>query len=227
MYLPSAFRHQDRAGILAALRAAGFGHLVTVPAHENRPSAETTGEAEPDATALPFLVDDELTVVRAHLARANRHWRGLDGRRGLLIVPVADTYISPRWYPSKAEHGRVVPTWNYELIHLRGRLRVDDTPEGKLALVRDLTDHHEAAIDGTDRPWSVDDAPPGFVDAQLRAIVAVHLDIDGIEAKRKLSQNRPEPDRRGVIDALSASPRVRDRQVGARMLDDQDDQNGR
>jgi len=168
------------------VRSAGYGHLVVV------------GDDGLTATPMPFLVDDDLTVVRAHLARANSVWRTAPCD-ALLIVPTVDAYVSPGWYPSKAEHGRVVPTWNYEVVHLHGRLVAHDEAEWVGRLVRDLTEIHEARLPD---PWSVDDAPPEFVDAQLRAIVGVELDVARVEGKRKLSQNRSEADRTGAIAGL-------------------------
>jgi transcriptional regulator len=116
----------------------------------------------------------------------------------LVIVPISDAYVSPSWYPSKQEHGKVVPTWNYEVVHLHGRLVTHD-PDWTLALVRELTDHHEA---GLPEPWSVDDAPSEFVDGLLKAIVGVSLEVTRVEAKRKLSQNKPAPDLDGAIAGL-------------------------
>lgn len=203
MFTPGAFSIEDRGEILAVLTGVAFGHLIT--------HSVTVGQAGavPDlqATALPFLVDDTLTVVRAHVARANPHWKSIDGATGLMIVPGLDGYISPNWYPSKAEHHRVVPTWNYEVVHLHGTVQIHDEPEWKRQLVSDLTDEHE---ERTERPagveaWQVSDAPSEFIDGQLRAIVGVELHIATIEAKRKLSQNRPEADRLGAIDGLRSS----------------------
>lgn len=213
MYQPASFVVEDRAVVLDALRHLAFGHLVTADA-----------EFGIQATGVPFLVDDELTTIRAHLARANRQWRSIDGADALLIVPGVDTYVSPRWYPSKADDPRVVPTWNYELIHVRGTVRVVEDGPGKLEIVRDLTDHHEAlslsADAGVDGPaWEVGDAPDAFIERQLRAIVGLELTIESIEAKRKLSQNRSEPDRLGVRAALAASPDDRSRVIGQQMTD--------
>ena len=130
-----------------------------------------TGRHGFESTALPFVVDDELTELRAHLARANRHWEQLDGQVALMIVAGPDAYISPRWYPSKAQHGRVVPTWNYEVIHLHGTVEINDDPSWKRALVTDLTDHNELQVGDRERSetWSVSDAPDDFIDAQLKA----------------------------------------------------------
>ena len=216
MYNPQPFAVTDRSVILDVLRTVAFGHLVTA-----------SGDASPDsglsglsATALPFVVDDDLTSARAHFSRANGHWRLIDGRRGLLIVPAADAYVSPRWYPSKAEHGKVVPTWNYELIHLHGAVEIHDDRHWKCSLVEALTDQHERRMGEVDRsgePWRVDDAPEDFVAKQLQAIVGVELRIERIEAKQKLSQNRPETDRLGAMAGLAGSPEPRAAAVAKRM----------
>ncbi len=210
MYQPPSFVVEDRAVILAALRHLAFGHLVTV--------APDTGL---QASAVPFLIDDELTVVRAHLARANRHWRAMvaaEPIEALLIVPGVDTYISPRWYPTKADDPRAVPTWNYELLHLRGTIRIVDDDAGKLDIVRSLTEQHESAPAGPgDEIWAVSDAPEDFIERQLRAIVGLELVIESIDAKRKLSQNRTVTDHQGVVEALSASPDPRASATGQLM----------
>lgn len=197
MYRPPAFRVEDPLAILAALRRVSFGHLVSA----NAPGGQL------ESTPLPFVVDDDLTVIRAHMARANRHWTRIDGLPALLIVAGPDAYVSPRWYPSKADHGRVVPTWNYEVIHVHGTVEIHDDPAWMLDLVRGLTDHHERSVvdPASSAPWEVADAPPEFIDAQLRAIVGVRITITSVEAKHKLSQNRPELDRSGVIDGLERS----------------------
>ena len=197
MYRPQAFAIDDHAEVLELLRAAAFGHFVT-----------TDPDRDLQATALPFVVDDQLTTVRAHVARANPHWRHADGADALLIVAGVDAYVSPRWYPTKATDPRVVPTWNYELVHLRGTVRVVDDREAKRAIVEALTDHHESRTQSPEagpEPWTVADAPDDFVDRMLRALVGLEIAVSDVEAKRKLSQNRPDADRRSVADALTAS----------------------
>ena len=135
------------------------------------------------------------------MARNNDQWRQQVLGEALVIVRGPDAYVSPSWYASKAEHGRVVPTWNYVTAHVYGRLIVHDDPDWVGALVRRLTIRHEA-----DNPlrWSVDDAPASFVAGQLRAIVGVELVISRVEATAKLSQNRPAADIDGVITGLEA-----------------------
>ncbi|MGI9594839.1 MAG: FMN-binding negative transcriptional regulator [Acidimicrobiales bacterium] len=220
MYVPAAFAVEDRAEILESLRSNGFGHLVTAGA--TAPDESVSGLT---STALPFVVDDDLAVLRAHFARANRHWKSIDGGPALLIVPIVDAYVSPRWYPTKQERGEVVPTWNYELIQIHGTIEVCDDRQSVLAIVRALTEHQEQRsiapdrADGNqaDRPWQVEDAPDDFIAKQLKAIVGVRLVIDRIEAKRKLSQNRSDSDRLGTVAGLGASPRPGDRATAARM----------
>jgi transcriptional regulator len=151
------------------------------------------------ATMLPFIYDRGARTLRGHVARNNDQWQRLEIGEALVIVRGPDAYISPAWYPSKAEHGRVVPTWNYVTAHVYGQLVVHDDPVWVEQNVRELTERHEA---GREQPWSVDDAPPEFIEGLLRAIVGVELLITRIEAKFKLSQNRPAADVDGVISGL-------------------------
>jgi transcriptional regulator len=157
----------------------------------------------PDATFLPVLwVEDRLV---GHLARANVHWRRIvDGSPALAVVTGPDTYVSPGWYAAKAEHGKVVPTWNYSVVHLRGPVRVHDDPVWVRDLVTRLTDRHERT---RAEPWAVTDAPADYIDKNLRPIVGVELLVERVEAKAKLSQNRSEEDRAGVARGLAADGR--------------------
>jgi transcriptional regulator len=193
MYLPRHFTEDSTDAAVAMTRSAGFGHLVVQGAD---------GLA---STPLPFLISDDGELVRGHLARPNVIWRSAPCD-ALLVVPVSDAYITPTWYPTKAEHGKVVPTWNYEVVHLHGRLVAHDDVEWTERMVRDLTVHHEAPLPS---PWSVDDAPADYVAQLMRGIVGVALEVTRIEAKRKLSQNKSDGDVAGVIAGLerSSSPR--------------------
>lgn len=161
----------------------------------------TAGPDGLEATMLPFVYDRERRTLEGHFARNNDHWRHADGREALVIVRGPDSYVTPNWYASKAEHGRVVPTWNYVVAHVHGTVTVHDDVAWLDGLVRRLTDHHEGL---RPNPWSVDDAPATFVAGQLRAIVGVEVAISRVEAKFKLSQNRPEADVDGVIEGLRA-----------------------
>lgn len=188
--MPRHFTESDRGAVAAMARAAGFGHLTVA------------GADGLVSTPAPFLIDDDATLVRAHLARQNPLLAAAPAD-ALLVVPVSDTYVSPGWYPSKAEHGKVVPTWNYEVVHLHGRLVTHD-PEWTLRLVRDLTDHHEAEMPS---PWSVDDAPDTYIDGLLRGIVGISIEVTRVDAKRKLSQNKPPGDLDGAIAGLRSGDR--------------------
>ena len=156
------------------------------------------------ATFLPLLFDPgvgEHGALRGHVARKNDQWKREPVAEALVIVHGDDAYITPSWYPSKAEHGRVVPTWNYMTAHVFGPLVVHDDPEWVAENVRRLTERHEA---GRAAPWSVDDAPPEFHAGQLRAIVGIEVLIDRVEAKFKMSQNRRDADIDGVVAGLAA-----------------------
>ena len=201
MYVPAHFKPDDAAVRELLARQAGAADLIT---------STSRGLL---ATLLPFVHDEpgSRTDVGAwgallgHVARNNDQWREPALGEALVIVRGPDAYISPAWYATKQEHGRVVPTWNYITAHVHGRLVVHDDPAWVEALVRRLTVRHEA-----DRaePWSVDDAPPPYIAGQLRAIVGVEVLIDRVEGKFKLSQNRSEADIEGVIAGLDAAGRV-------------------
>jgi transcriptional regulator len=191
MYVPAHFAMDD-AQVHELLAHHGAADLITV-----------TDEGLL-ATLLPFVFDPGAGphgALLGHVARNNDQWRVPARGESLVIVRGADAYISPGWYQSKKEHGRVVPTWNYITAHVYGRLAVHDDPAWVEGLVRRLTTKHESHMR---EPWSVDDAPAPFVAGQLRAIVGVELAITRIEAKAKLSQNRPEADVAGVVDGLRA-----------------------
>jgi len=208
VYVPEVNVVDDPGVVLGLLRAAGVGHLVSI------------GDAGFESTVLPFLVDDTLTCGRAHVARANPQWRDLDAHPALLIVPVTDAYVSPSWYPSKADDPRVVPTWNYEVVHVHATVRVHDDPGFVRQVVADLTELNEAsrvAASPTPPAWSIDDAPSDFIDRQLRAIVGLELSIDSVVAKRKLSQNRTDADREGVITGLRNTPMHRNETISDAM----------
>jgi transcriptional regulator len=137
--------------------------------------------------------------LMGHVARNNRQWKTPTDREALVIIRGPQAYISPSWYATKMEHGRVVPTWNYITAHVHGELLVHDDVAWVERNVRALVDRHEA---WRAQPWSVDDAPPEYIGGQLRAIVGVEVRISRIEAKVKLSQNRSKADIDGAIDGL-------------------------
>lgn len=190
MYVPKHFAASDEAvrDLLANLRAAD---LVT------------NTERGLFATFLPLLFDPAPAphgALLGHVARKNDHHRLVAIGESMVIAHGPDAYISPGWYPSKREHGKVVPTWNYLTAHVHGELVIHDDPVWIEDIVRRLTDRHEAAT--SPAPWSVDDAPRTYVDGQLRAIVGVELRITRVEAKAKLGQNRSAADLDSVIEQL-------------------------
>ena len=170
------------------------------------------------ATHLPVLVDTaegDFGTVYAHLARANRQWQDLQhGGEALLVFPGADAYVSPGFYPSKAENPKVVPTWNYLAVHAYGPAEVIHEAEPLLAIVSRLTDRHEQ---GRSEPWKVTDAPADYIEGMLRAIVGIRLPIARLQGARKLSQNRSGQDVAGVREGLTASPDQLDKLLAAHM----------
>src|ERR1700722_17137309 len=197
MYIPAQFAADD-AAVAELLARHGAADLVTLT------------EDGLLATMLPFAYipsAGRLGALYGHVARNNDQWRRPALGEPLVIVRGPDAYVSPSWYAAKAEHGRVVPTWNYVTAHVYGQLVVHDDPAWVEDLVRRLTAKHEAArlaSPGQHMPWSVDDAPRAFIEGQLRAIVGLELQITRIEAKAKLSQNRPVGDIAGVEAGLAA-----------------------
>jgi transcriptional regulator len=190
MYVPTHFSATDADRL--ALLTSGAGDLVT---------ATDDGLV---ATFLPLLYDPdagEQGALLGHLARNNDQWQRPVTGEAMVILRGPDAYISPGFYASMAEHGRVVPTWNYLTAHVYGRLVVHDDVPWVEAFVRRLTDHHESR---EAQPWSVDDAPAAYLEGQLRAIVGLELQITRVETKAKLSQNRPPADVEGVIAGLTA-----------------------
>ena len=161
---------------------------------------------------VPMLLEPEPSpsgTLLFHFARANPHWRALAAQSEALVIFLGPhAYVSPAWYVTKRETGKVVPTWNYVAIHAHGRAEVFDDAERLRDLVRGLTDANER-----NRPsaWSVDDAPREFIDSRLKAIVGLRMPIERLEGKWKMSQNRPPADVAGAIDALLSSERQDDR----------------
>jgi transcriptional regulator len=187
MYVPDHFR-EDRPEVLQeAMRRIGFATLVTQGL---------------DANHLPMLLDGN--VLRGHVARANPVWKSGEGA-ALAIFLGPHAYVSPNWYPSKAETGKAVPTWNYIAVHARGTIRWVQDAEWLRANVTALSQAHEA---GQPAPWQVSDAPASYVDGLLRAIVGFELTIEKLEGKYKLSQNRNEADRAAVAEAFEREGRA-------------------
>jgi transcriptional regulator len=206
LYIPPAFRESDTAILQDEIRRIGFGSVTTI------------GADGPLMSHLPVVLDTAigpLGQLRCHVARANPQWRDSDLTKPALAVFMGpDTYVSPSWYPSKKEHGKAVPTWNYVAICARGRIETFDDRDALAAHVAELSERHEAAFP---EPWQVNDAPHDYMERQLKGIVGFRFTIEALEGKMKLSQNRSEADRASVAAALSASADPQACDVGAMM----------
>lgn len=210
LYQPPAFREERPEVLRGLIRSARLATLVS-----NGP------DGVPDVTHLPLLLVEEEgagDLVIGHFARGNPHWRRLGAAgRAVAVFLGVEAYVSPNWYASKAEHGKVVPTWNYEAVHAEGPVEIVEDAERLHAFVSRLTEAREAA---QPRPWSVADAPAPFVAGQLRGIVGFSLRVERLVGKRKLSQNRAPADRAGAVAGLAASADARDRDAAAAMADE-------
>jgi transcriptional regulator len=155
------------------------------------------------ANALPFLLQrtlGRLGTLQAHMARGNSQWHDLDGQKVLVVFQGPQAYVSPSLYATKRESGKVVPTWNYAMVQARGVARLRTDPAWLDAQIAALTSRQEASRAPR---WAVGDAPRTFIESQLRGIIGIEIEIEAIEGKWKVSQNRPEADRRGVAEGLA------------------------
>lgn len=159
----------------------------------------STYEGKIECSHIPMVLDAENNCLRAHLARANPHWKTLTNADVLVVFHGPEHYVTPSWYPAKQEHGKVVPTWNYVVVHVRGRARVIQDPSFLLRNVSELTAQNETHFP---EPWAVSDAPEDYIHGLTRSIVGLEVAITGIEGKWKLNQNRPAEDRTGVKTGL-------------------------
>lgn len=190
MYVPPAFSEDDPQQLAALISDHPLGLLIT------------NGPGGVMANLVPFSLTPDRRHLHAHLARANPQLAELAAAPQVLVVfQPAQAYISPSHYPSKAEHGRVVPTWNYAMVQVRGQARLDDSPEFLAAQIDTLTTAQETPRPA---PWAVTDAPDPFIAAQMRGIVGLVIDINEMRGKLKLSQNRSAADRAGVRSGLMA-----------------------
>lgn len=191
MYTPAHFRVSEPAALHRIIAAHPLGVLVT------------SHEGSLDANHIPFEFDPlvgPLGRLSAHVARANPVWQQcLAGADVLVIFRGKESYISPNWYPSKHETHRQVPTWNYEVVHAHGRLRVRDDEKFLRGVLARLTRVHEAQ---EPRPWKMGDSAPEYIDMMLRAVVGLEIDITALEGKSKLSQNREPRDIAGAVQML-------------------------
>lgn len=195
MYQPPHFVETRPDVLHALIRAHPLGLLVS------------NGTDGPIANPLPFLLDADAGPhgrLRAHLAKANPQWRSISKNTEMPVLVVfqgADSYVTPSWYETKRETGKVVPTWNYAVVQVRGRARIVDDKEWLAGQIAELTATHEAP---RAEPWQVTDAPAPFIEAQIKGIIGLEIDITEISGKWKVSQNRPIADRVGVANGLEA-----------------------
>ena len=192
MYIPRHFQPSDKAA-QEFLSQIESGHLVS------------NTEKGLVSTLLPLIYDQETNSLLGHVAKLNVQASLPTNQDALVISMLNETYISPNWYASKEEHHKVVPTWDYMLVHAYGQLVIHNDPDWILNQVTRLTNHFEAS---QSKPWNVDQAPTDYVDGQIRAIVGIELKINRIEASFKMSQNKSKADLDGVIAGLQKADKV-------------------
>lgn len=206
MYTPSYFKDEDLASLHRQIDATRLATLVTF---------DETGL---QASHIPLLLEPTQGphgTLYGHLAKANPQWKALEtGAQALLIFQGADAYISPSFYAAKAEHGKVVPTWNYLAVHAYGRADVFTNPARLLRIVNGLTDKHEAS---RAEPWAVSDAPADYIEKMLNGIVGFAIPVERLEGKRKLNQNRSAADIAGVSKGLALSQDPSDQKIAQLM----------
>ena len=203
MYLPPHFKIDELGAIHAAMQASRLATLVT---------ATADGLI---GTPLPLILDTnegEFGTLYGHVARPNAQWKTPVTGEAMAIFTGPDAYVTPSWYVTKAEHGKVVPTWNYVAVHAYGSVEFFEDADRLLDVVTRLTELHESA---RKEAWQVSDAPDDFIKAQLRGIVGLKMPITRLDAKKKMSQNRKREDRAGVIAGLGASDNPLEREVAA------------
>ena len=193
MYQPPHFKETRLDVLHALIKAHPLGLLIC------------NGTDGPVANPVPFLLDAEPAPngrLRAHLSRANPQWKLFaDNPDALVVFQGLDSYVTPSWYETKRETGKVVPTWNYAIVQVRGKVRVMDDQHWLAGQIAELTATHEGS---RAEPWQVTDAPDAYIAAQMKGIVGLEIDIAAIEGKWKVSQNRPVADRVGVAEGLEA-----------------------
>jgi len=203
MYVPPHFKIDELGAIHATMRASRLATLVTATADGLM------------GTPLPLILDEgegDYGTLYGHVARPNPQWKAPAVGEAMAICTGPDAYVTPSWYVTKAEHGKVVPTWNYVAVHAYGPAEFFEDADRLLDVVTRLTNLHESS---RAEVWQVSDAPADFIKAQLRGIVGIRMPITRIDAKKKMSQNRKLEDRAGVVAGLSASDNPVDREVAA------------
>jgi transcriptional regulator len=206
MYVPGAFEQKDPAQWRQLIRDNPLATLVTL----------VDGELEANHIPLQHRENgSEFGVLVGHVARANSVWRGFSSGTPLLAVfSGGDAYISPSWYPSKQEHGKAVPTWNYLAAHVKGMVQIKTDPQWVLEMLNGLTEQHESQFE---KPWAVADAPADYIEKLTQAIVGFEISITHVQSKWKLSQNHSEQNRQGVVAGLSSLGSEKSRKMAERV----------
>jgi transcriptional regulator len=206
LYMPPAFHQADQTQIRADIASIGFATLIT------------SGAEEPIISHVPLLLRDdgsEFGMLIGHLARGNPQWKWSDlSKPAIAVFMGPHAYVSPSWYPSKQVDPKVVPTWNYAVVHVRGRLEIFEESDQLMTDLTSLTEKHEERVGSK---WKTSDAPTDFMLRQTKGIVGVRMKITGFEAKSKLSQNRAAGDQANVASVLGNSDAPSDRDVAAAM----------
>lgn len=207
MYLPKHFRVEEQSELHAFIQEHPFAVLVS----------SLDGTLEANHIPMLLVPDDEKgVVIRGHIAKANPLWKSeADEQKVLLIFNGPHGYVSPNYYPSKKEHQKAVPTWNYSVVHVRGRLSFQHDVSWKYQLLETMTDALEGVSQAS--PWKMTDSPKEFIQKMVDAVVGIEIEVDSIEGKQKLSQNRPVVDQKGVVAALKSSGDLSDEVLGGSM----------
>jgi transcriptional regulator len=205
MYTPQHFQEQRPDVLARAIRDIQFALLVTAI------------DGAYLASHVPMVLKRAggAFTLEAHVARANEHWKALGGKpASLAVFQGPQTYVSPSWYETKRQHGKVVPTWNYVVVHAHGSLEIVEDQDWLLAHLGDLVAANESR---REQPWAISDAPADFIHGMTRSIVGLRLSVERLEGKWKMIQNRPQADRLGTMAGLSASADPNDQAVAAVM----------
>ncbi len=192
MHIPKIFRQENVEELISVIEEYSFATLLTYSG------------GGMDATHLPVVLEsvDEKLILKAHIAKANPLWKKVrEGSDVLVIFNGPNCYVSPSHYPTKKQHGRAVPTWNYVVVHVRGTMSFVTDPDWIYDVIDVLTAKHEAS---SSSPWSMSDAPREYIQRMLPAIVGVEIEVKTLEGQWKLSQNQPNANQQGVIEGLSS-----------------------
>jgi transcriptional regulator len=207
MYNPSTFVENRIEVLHSFIRQHSFAFVLT------------NGVEVPQTSHVPTVFHPDEGphgIIRFHLARANPHWKVLQSMPVLIVFSGVEHYITPSWYPSKRQHGKVVPTWNYTEVHARGTARLIEEHDALLRHLHSLTNQNEQAFE---QPWSVNDAPRDYIEGMTKAIVGVEVAVESLEGKWKLNQNRIDADRFGVIEGLRTAGSSEGREMAQLMGD--------